>query len=734
MAAFNFPNSPSVNDTHTENSVSFKWDGTVWKRVSGTGAQGPTGAQGNQGTQGNQGQTGAQAYISDAAPSSGLTNGDLWWDSDSGDFSIYYDDGSGSPSAQWVEVGSTGPTGPTGAQGAQGHQGSAGAQGAQGSAGAQGAQGSAGAQGAQGSAGSATLSNNADNRVITGGSGTNLNAEANMTFNGSTLTLTPGSSAGNITSLVLGRTSSAPAAQTTAVVAGGIPVSGVPGIMFGSTNTNLPAIGFQTPNSSNGHIVFSPKGSEKIRIDDGGTLVIGDSASATPAGQLHLYRASNDPYMYIQRGSGDSVTTIGGIFWKNSGNNLGLVDVQSQDVNDAVMRFYTMGGGTLSERFRLRNNNTNGVALITSPASGDTLNLQTDAGGGHGMILGTDVSGNTNIYIKNNSSGHFGFQYRHGSTTQLEITSGGKVQLPTTNSTRTYLNTKNIGVGKISTSDRTSITDVGAVAYDYELDDVMVYRNDGYWSGIDNAKRRGRIRTQNLRVALNFDIGHNPQDNALLAATVFHNLDYGSSFAISGSVSSTLRTSSGLDNGPYWNRQMAGGNVGSNFIVADLGGNATTQQVSACCWYKSQSNDSEGTGSGGSYGPAVALFGDTRNSVWGGFGITSRKPDFNSSNNVHNIATSAPSVVDGSWHHIVYTYDGPNADLKIYVDGTLYLTNNSVNCSSNVRYDRIAGHYNYTYTTYPHNMGNVLIYDRIISADDVKGIYYARTFYRDTLH
>ena len=91
-------------------------------------------------------------------------------------------------------------------------------------------------------------------------------------------------------------------------------------------------------------------------------------------------------------------------------------------------------------------------------------------------------------------------------------------------------------------------------------------------------------------------------------------------------------------------------------------------------------------------------------------------------------------MVDGSWHHIVYTYDGPNADLKIYVDGTLYLTNNSVNCSSNVRYDRIAGHYNYTYTTYPFNMANVLIYDRIISADDVTGIYNARTFYRDTLH
>ena len=119
---------------------------------------------------------------------------------------------------------------------------------------------------------------------------------------------------------------------------------------------------------------------------------------------------------------------------------------------------------------------------------------------------------------------------------------------------------------------------------------------------------------------------------------------------------------------------MAGGNVGNNFIVADLGGNATTQEVSLCCWYKSQSNDSEGTGSGGSYGPSIALFGDTRNSIFGGFGITSRKPDFNSNNGVHNIATSAPSVVDGNWHHIVFTYDGPNADLKIYVDGTLYLT------------------------------------------------------------
>ena len=108
MAAFNFPNSPSTNDTHTENSVTWKWDGTVWKRQGVAGAQG---AQGHQGVQG-----------------------------------------------------------AAGAQGAQGHQ------------------------GVQGAAGSATISNNADNRVITGGSGTNLNGEANLTFDGTDLTQTIGAS------------------------------------------------------------------------------------------------------------------------------------------------------------------------------------------------------------------------------------------------------------------------------------------------------------------------------------------------------------------------------------------------------------------------------------------------------------------------------------------------------------------------------------------------------------
>ena len=43
MAKFNFPTSPSTNQTYTANSVTWKWNGHAWKRTTGVGA--PTGPQ-----------------------------------------------------------------------------------------------------------------------------------------------------------------------------------------------------------------------------------------------------------------------------------------------------------------------------------------------------------------------------------------------------------------------------------------------------------------------------------------------------------------------------------------------------------------------------------------------------------------------------------------------------------------------------------------------------------------
>ena len=176
MAAFDFPNSPSVNDTYSANGMTFTWNGTKWERTSpSVGAQGATGSTGPTGSTGAQGATAAQG----AQGATGATGAQ----------------GATGP------TGAQGATGSTGAQGAAGSGGSTGAQGATGSTGAQGATGSTGSQGstgstgAQGAAGSATISNNADNRVITGGSGTNLNGEANFTYNG-TIGVINGNTAG----------------------------------------------------------------------------------------------------------------------------------------------------------------------------------------------------------------------------------------------------------------------------------------------------------------------------------------------------------------------------------------------------------------------------------------------------------------------------------------------------------------------------------------------------------
>jgi len=137
MAAFDFPTSPSLNDTHTENGVIWKWNGYAWDRVPSSGPQGapgPAGSDGTDGSDGGPGPTGPPGPQGPTGPAGGdgadgvagldigtsppvgpSAAGDLWWDSDDGDLHVYYNDGN---SSQWVTVsqgpaGSPGPAGPT---------------------------------------------------------------------------------------------------------------------------------------------------------------------------------------------------------------------------------------------------------------------------------------------------------------------------------------------------------------------------------------------------------------------------------------------------------------------------------------------------------------------------------------------------------------------------------------------------------------------------------------------
>ena len=110
--------------------------------------------------------------------------------------------------------GITGPTGPTGPQGSTGPTGAPGTNGTNGSTGPTGLTGPTGATGPQGETGptgptgatgptgpTLSVNNNVNNRVITATGGASVDAEANLTFDGTTL-VTPAIKIGSNYSLV----------------------------------------------------------------------------------------------------------------------------------------------------------------------------------------------------------------------------------------------------------------------------------------------------------------------------------------------------------------------------------------------------------------------------------------------------------------------------------------------------------------------------------------------------
>ena len=160
MAAFDFPNNPSLNQQFTQNGASWFWNGVVWERFASTtviGPQGIQGTKGNQGVQGLQGKDGANAGQGTQGAIGNFqgTQGNQGVQGLQGKDGTNAGQGSQGLSNQGVQ-GTQGRQGLQGAgtQGSQGavgnFQGTQGTQGTQGRQGAQGVQNGQGTQGTQG--------------------------------------------------------------------------------------------------------------------------------------------------------------------------------------------------------------------------------------------------------------------------------------------------------------------------------------------------------------------------------------------------------------------------------------------------------------------------------------------------------------------------------------------------------------------------------------------------------
>tara|TARA_B100000427_G_scaffold4291_1_gene4156 strand:- start:6742 stop:7113 length:372 start_codon:yes stop_codon:yes gene_type:complete len=106
--AVDFPNSPSTNDTHTENGYTWEYDGTTWI-IQSTAAAGPPGPPGPA-TPGPPGPSGGSAVTTDDVPPTNPNDGDVWWDSQNGRLNVYYQD---ADSSQWVDATGRGTLNPS---------------------------------------------------------------------------------------------------------------------------------------------------------------------------------------------------------------------------------------------------------------------------------------------------------------------------------------------------------------------------------------------------------------------------------------------------------------------------------------------------------------------------------------------------------------------------------------------------------------------------------------------
>ena len=235
------------------------------------------------------------------------------------------------------------------------------------------------------------------------------------------------------------------------------------------------------------------------------------------------------------------------------------------------------------------------------------------------------------------------------------------------------------------------------------------------------------IPTRNLRYVINFDYPDNTNATDYVKREMITPFINGLSiYSNSGNPFQYMHKTGGLDGGPRYSNT---GSVGSNYLRYSTGSLLSVKETRAC-WYKSNSNGGQ-TLAGDSHSPGVVLWGDTRNSVYGGLGIRNGLPTATTNSNAHYNAST--SVNDGNWHHIAFVTDGPGTNIKIYVDGTLEKNENSPNWTGSTQASDIGGHYGYNNTAPPDNMANVVLYDRLLTQTEIQALVDARELYRGTI-
>ena len=251
----------------------------------------------------------------------------------------------------------------------------------------------------------ATIANNADNRIITGGSGVNLNGESNLTFDGNNLAM---SGTGVFTLTRNSRT---------------LTLEGNYG------NEGHPAI-----KTSSGHDlrIFTSGNNERLRIDSYGALLVGTNAPLYTGGDMRheikknnsrTYTAplmSSHPHLLINNSDTTTNAFCGLGFRAGTGDgSIGYVYTGSTNAADFVIN--TDGGANGVERLRILSTGQVGINQ-SNPARALTINA-----------LGTGTSSRIVRLATqdNNTRFDFSFENANNLTIQNGVSDAAIVKLHT---------------------------------------------------------------------------------------------------------------------------------------------------------------------------------------------------------------------------------------------------------------------------------------------------------------
>jgi len=299
--------------------------------------------------------------------------------------------------------------------------------------------------------GNTTISNNADNRVVTGGSGNALNGEANLTFNGgetgdAQLTVHAAEADANSDSELILETSNDFATSV---------------VMFKDTAAEAGSIAY---NHGDNYIKLSTNGTdggtERVRIDSSGRLLLGAGAIATPkssgsggldldSGLISLVVGGNENSTGRTDGT-SKINRIAAPHRTNSEEPVAMISCQASTSTNTLFfgggssytnavtehKFYTATDSTTTtgtERLRIQSDGDIGLLTQTPNLSGYTspttsigksgnpysvLELQgtQTSDGAMGLITGYNTSGSARIATINwnrqaaNNSGAISFE------------------------------------------------------------------------------------------------------------------------------------------------------------------------------------------------------------------------------------------------------------------------------------------------------------------------------------